>query len=348
MNAKPSVLVVTGIAVVAVAYLAVSSTRAASERNAAPAGPTPRGEVVAPGRVEAASDVIDLGFEQSGRVIAVEVGEGERVKKGQVLARLDDRVAVARLARAEAARDVTRARRDAAFRGSRVAEIRAAEADVDVARARARNDAGERQRGDRLAGSLAIPSAEVDRLRHGAEAAAASLMAAEARLALVREGTRGEMKRAALAEVAAAEAEAEEARVLLAQTQLRAPIDGVVLRVHSRVGEQVSMMPPTVVMSLADLDRLQVRAEVDEEDIGRVSVDQTGYVRADAYGDRRFPGRVIRVMRDVGRKVMPNDDPRARVDTRVLEVIFTFDTPPSLPLGLRMNLHLPAPPGRRS
>jgi HlyD family secretion protein len=215
-----------------------------------------------------------------------------------------------------------------------------------VARARARNDAGERQRGDRLAGSQAIPSAEVDRLRHGAEAAAAHLAAAEARLTLVREGTRGEMKRAALADVAGAEAELEEARVLLAQTHLRAPIDGVVLRVHSRVGEQVSVMPPTVVMSLADLERLQVRAEVDEEDIGRINLDQTGFVRADAYGDRRFSGRVIRVMRDVGRKALPNDDPRARVDTRVLEVIFKFDAPPSLPLGLRMELHLPVPSSR--
>ncbi|HEY0711317.1 MAG TPA: efflux RND transporter periplasmic adaptor subunit [Polyangia bacterium] len=346
MNAKRSVLVIMVVAGVAVAWVASSSTRAASERTAA-APVSPRAEVVAPGRVEAESDVIDLGFEQSGRIASVEVAEGDRVKKGQVVVRLDDRLAIARVARAEAARDAARARRDAAFRGSRVAEIRAAEADVDVARARARNDAGERQRGDLLAGSRAIPSAEVERLRAGADAAAASLAAAEARLALVREGTRGEMKRAALAEVAAAEAELEEARVLLAQTTLKAPIDGVVLRVHSKLGEQVSVMPPTVVMTVADLDKLQVRAEVDEEDIGRLQVNQAGYVRADAYGARRFPGRIVRIMRDVGRKSMPSDDPRARVDTRILEVIFTFDEPPRLPLGLRMELHLPAPPGHR-
>jgi HlyD family secretion protein len=346
MNTKRSVFLVVLVAGVGLVWFALSSPRAASERTV-PAAAPPRAEVVAPGRVEAESDVIDLGFEQSGRIAAVGVAEGERVKRGQVLVRLDDRLAIARVARAEAARDAARARRDAAFRGSRIAEIRAAEADVDVARARAQSDAGDRKRGDLLAGSRAIPSAEVDRLRAGADATAASLAAAEARLALVREGTRGEMKRAALAEVAAVEAELEEARVLLAQTELKAPIDGVVLRVHSKVGEQVSVMPPTVVMTLADLDRLQVRAEVDEEDVGRLQVNQTGFVRADAYGERRFRGRIVRIMRDVGRRSMPSDDPRARVDTRVLEVIFTFDEPPQVPLGLRMELHLPAPPGHR-
>jgi HlyD family secretion protein len=263
-----------------------------------------------------------------------------------VLARLDDRVARARAARAQAALDAARARRDAAFRGSRGAEIRAVEAEADAARAQARNDATERARADRLLGSQAITSAEAERLRSGAEAAAARAAAAEARLAMVREGTRGELKRAALAEVAAVEAELEEARVVLAQTELRAPADGVVLRRHVEVGEQVSLMPPTIVLNLANLDRLQVRAEVDEEDIARVGVDQIGFVRADAFGERRFPGRITRVMRDLGRKAVRNDDPRARVDTRVLEVIFVFDKTPDLPLGLRMELHLPAPPGR--
>jgi hypothetical protein len=52
-------------------------------------------------------------------------------------------------------------------------------------------------------------------------------------------------------------------------------------------------------------------------------------------------------MRELGRKAMPNDEPRARVDTRVLEVIFHFDTMPELPLGLRMELHVAAPAARR-
>ncbi|HXI55109.1 MAG TPA: efflux RND transporter periplasmic adaptor subunit [Polyangia bacterium] len=311
------------------------------------AAPTERDEVVAPGRVEAETDVIDLGFEQGGRIIALLVNEGDHVSKGQVLARLDDRLAAARVARAQAALDAARARRDAAFRGSRLAEIRAVEAEADAARTQATNEATERARGERLLGKQAITDAEAERLRSGAQASAARAAAADARLAVVREGTRGELKRAAMAEVAGLQAELEETRLLWAQMELRAPTDGVVLRRHAEIGEQVSLVPPTVVLSMANLDKLQVRAEVDEEDIARIGVNQTGFVRVDAYGERRFPGKVVRVMGDLGRKAIRNDDPKARVDTRVLEVIFVFDTTPTLPLGLRVDLHLPVPAGRR-
>ncbi|HET6283003.1 MAG TPA: efflux RND transporter periplasmic adaptor subunit [Polyangia bacterium] len=346
MKAKTLIIVLASAAAVALVWLARASTGGSGGRQAL-SHPMERDEVVAPGRVEGQTDVIDLGFEQSGRIAVLTVGEGDRVIKGQVLVRLDDRLARSRVARAQAALDGARARRDAAFRGSRVAEIKAVEAEADAARVQARSEATERARGDRLLGSQAITSAEAERLRTGAEAAAARSAAAEARLAMVREGTRGELKRAALAEVAAVEAELEETRILLAQTELRSPIDGVVLRRFAEVGEQVSLVPPTIVLAIANLDRLQVRAEVDEEDIARVSLKQVGFVRADAYGERRFPGHVVRVMRDLGRKAIRNDDPRARVDTRVLEVIFVFETTPDLPLGLRMELHLPAPAGRR-
>lgn len=303
-------------------------------------------EVVAPGRVEGASDVIDLGFEQSGRIVALPVNEGDRVTRGQVVARIDDRLARVRVARAEAGLAAARARRDAAFGGSRVAEIRAAEADAEMARAQSRNEASERARGERLLGAKAISPAEADRLRSGAETATARTQAAEARLALVREGTRGELQRAARADVAATEAELEETRLLLAETEIFAPTDGVVLRRRAEVGEQVSLVPPTIVLTLANIDHLQLRAEIDEEDVARVAVGQSGFARADAYADRPFPGRVVRVMRELGRKAVLNDDPRARVDTRVLEVIFQFDRNPELPLGLRMELHVPASPAR--
>src|SRR5687767_15494660 len=61
----------------------------------------PAAEVVAPGTVEAVSERTDLSFEQAGRVTEVLVDEGQKVEKGQVLMRLDDRLPRARVARAE-------------------------------------------------------------------------------------------------------------------------------------------------------------------------------------------------------------------------------------------------------
>jgi hypothetical protein len=104
----------------------------------------------------------------------------------------------------------------------------------------------------------------------------------------------------------------------------------------------VSLVPPTIVVSLADLSHLRLRAEIDEEDIVRVVIGQTGFTTAQAFDGKHFSGRIVEKMGDVGRKgIRSDDDPRARVDTRVLEVLFEFDGTVSLPLGLRMDLHLP-------
>jgi hypothetical protein len=92
---------------------------------------------------------------------------------------------------------------------------------------------------------------------------------------------------------------------------------------------------------MADLSQLEVRAEIDEVDVAAIAVGKHAYATADAFGDRKFPVHVTRITRELGRKTVRDDDPRARVDTRVLEVIVRFDAEPGveLPLGLRMYVH---------
>jgi len=178
-----------------------------------------------------------------------------------------------------------------------------------------------------------------------AESSAGQASAAEARLRLLRQGTREEERREAAAAVAAAAAELEEARVILSQTELRAPSAGTVLRRYVEPGEEVTLQPVTVALAIADLDHLRLRAEVDESDVAKVGAGQAGYATAETFGDRRIAGHVERVLRELGRKRLVTDDPRARVDTRVLEVLFVPDAPqPELPLGLRMDVHLLAAP----
>jgi HlyD family secretion protein len=339
-NKKALLLAVVGTGFAA---FLVARTQMRSPERAALAAPRPAdAEVVAPGRVEGRDRVLSLAFEQTGRIVSLPVKEGQRVKKGDLLAMLDDRIAKARLAQAEAALMGARARRDLAFKGSRSEELRAAEADLDSARAQAKSQALEHGRAERLVRDNAIPAAENDRIQAAADSSSAQVAAAEARLSLLRNGTRGELKRAAIAELAAAEATVDEARALLDQTRLLAPCDGTLVRRFMSEGELVTFMPPSPVVSLADTSRLRLRAEVDEEDIASVAVGQTGYTTAIAFGGQRFPGRVVEKMRDIGRKGVRNeDDPRARVDTRVLEVLFEFEGEASLPIGLRMDLHIP-------
>jgi multidrug resistance efflux pump len=336
-----SVLVV---AAAGVGFAVVEGRGQADAGRAAAIAKGPR-ELVAPGKVEAVGETLSLAFEQAGRVVEVTVHEGDRVQKGQLLARLDDRLARARVLRAEAALAAAEAHRDEAQRGARPEEIRQAQAEADAARAQARERALAHGRASTLVSQAAISRAEADAAESSASAAAGQAGAADARLSLLRRGSRSEEKRIAEAQVAAAAADLEEARVLLSQTQLVAPQAGTILRRLVEPGEQVILLPPTVVVSMADVDHLQLRAEVDESDVAAVALEQRGYATAETFGDRKVPGRVVRLMGELGRKRLVTDDPRARIDTRVLEVLFVPDAPqPALPLGLRMDVHLGATP----
>jgi multidrug resistance efflux pump len=297
-------------------------------------------ELIAPGAVQAANDPAALSFEAQGRVAEVLVEEGQLVRANEVLARLDTRLAKASLLRAEANLAASKARRDALLHGSRPEEIREAEAQAETARAHSRDADRRRTRTEKLFQTRIVSEAEFDDANESANAARAQLDAAEAHLTLINRGARAEARQEAIAAVAAAEAELEEARAVIAQHELRAPIDGVVLRRNVEVGERVVTTPPKTLLTLVDRSKLEIRAEIDEADIGRVRVGQAGFATAAAFGDKTFSGHVVKIQGELGRKAIRVDDPRARVDTRILEVRFALDAPAELPIGLRMDLHL--------
>jgi multidrug resistance efflux pump len=298
--------------------------------------------LVAPGRVETVHDPVALAFEATGRIAEIDVDEGAAVKSGQVLARLDDRLPKARLAAAEAAVAQADAHYRLAVRGPRGEDIAAAKAELDAATAEADHRASEATRSEKLGATGAVASASVDADDAAARVARASATAATARYQALVKGTRSEQIAEAAAALDAARAERDAAKVALDQTILRAPHDGMILRRMGELGALVTTMAPAPVVTMADLSQLEIRAEVDEADVAAIAVGKPAYATADAYGDRKFPIRVARITHELGRKTVRDDDPRARVDTRVLEVIARFDNAPStdLPLGLRMYVHV--------
>jgi multidrug resistance efflux pump len=298
--------------------------------------------VIAPGRVEPVHDPVRLAFEAQGRIAEILVDEGDAVRAGQVLARLDGRLAAARAAAAEAGLAQARARYTLARRGPRAEDVAAARADADAAAAAAQHRGAEQARSEQLGRVGALAATVVDADDASARVAAAQAAAAVARYQSLARGTRTEQVEEAAAAIALAQAELDAARVTLDQTVLRAPSDGVILRRTGEVGALVTLMAPATILSMADLGQLEIRAEIDEADVAAIAPGQAAYATADAYGERRFPVKLSRVTRELGRKTVRDDDPRARVDTRVLEVIARFDGAPgvALPLGLRMQLHV--------
>jgi multidrug resistance efflux pump len=298
--------------------------------------------LVAPGRVEPERDVVRLGFEAQGRIAEILVDEGDAVTANQVLARLDDRLARARVAAAEAGLAQAKARYLLARRGPRAEDLDAARAEADAAAAAAAHRGAEQARSAQLGKVGAVADATVDADDAAARVAAAQASAATARYHSLARGTRTEQVEEAAAAIALAQAELDAARVALDQTMLRAPSDGVILRRMAEVGMLVTTMTPAPVVAMADLRQLEIRAEVDEADLAAISVGQAAYATADAFGDRKFPVHVTRITHELGRKTARDDDPRARVDTRVMEVIARFDGKPTaaLPIGLRMSVHV--------
>ena len=298
--------------------------------------------LVAPGRVEPERDAVKLAFEMQGRLVELLVDEGASVTKGQVLARLDDRMARARVVAAEAGLAQAKARYTLARRGPRAEDLAAARAEADAAAAAAAHRGAEQERSEQLGKVGAVADSIVDADGAAARVTAAQAAAATARFRSLAKGTRPEQIQEAAAAIQLAQAELDAAKVALDQTVLRAPRDGVILRRYAEVGTLVTVTPVTPILSLADLRKLQIRAEVDEADVASIAVGQQAYATADAFGARKFPVRITRITHELGRKTVRDDDPRARVDTRVLEVTAAFDGAPGveLPLGLRMSVHV--------
>jgi ABC exporter DevB family membrane fusion protein len=328
--------------IASVAALLAWTLRPAIEKTApatvlAKSSPSPY--VVGAGRVEPVSEEIKIGAELDGRLAAVNVEEGARVRRGQVLARLVNEDFAARVAAAAASVAEREAARDRIVNGARAEERRESEAQVGEAEAVLANARAELERRRGLLGRGAISRTEFDSAEREERVAAARLEAARERSALVKADAREDERRRAEAELAAAKARLAEAQALYEKTFLRSPVEGVVLRKHLRTGESVRAGEQAVV-TLGDTARLRVRVDVDETDVAKVRVGQPVFVKAEAYGEEKFAGRVVRIGEILGRKNVRTDEPTERVDKKILETLVDLDPAVRLPVGLRVDAYI--------
>src|SRR5690606_38273577 len=104
--------------------------------------------------------------------------------------------------------------------------------------------------------------------------------------------------RAAEFSVKSAEASVAEALEQLTKTRIFSPISGTISALNVEKGERVvgtSMMTGTEMMVVADLDKMEVQAEVNENDIVKVSLNDTAFIEVDAYLNRKFKGLVTEI-----------------------------------------------------
>ncbi len=216
--------------------------------------------IAAPGTVEPVEEA-EIASQILGRVVEVRVKDGDAVKKDDLLVKLDDTDAKARLDSARA----------------RIERLKGAIGQALIELDKAQRDA---ERAERLANrGVSTPTELAD--------ARTDLTKAQASLSMGRN------------ELAESEALYRTSQQDLLRTEIRSPIDGVVSGLEVEVGEVViagtTNLPGTVLMTVADLSRMQVRADVDETDVALVRPGQESRIFLQSDLTRAIPGRVDRV-----------------------------------------------------
>ncbi|HET9226475.1 MAG TPA: efflux RND transporter periplasmic adaptor subunit [Thermoanaerobaculia bacterium] len=255
---------------------------------------TASGEVVA-------SRYADIGSSVMGRLVDLEVAEGQRVARGAVLARIDP---------VQAESDATAA----------VAQLRALEAEAAAARARAEETKRALTRSTALNADGVLPRAELDSAQAADDTARAQAEAAERRVAQGR-------------------AQVRRAQDALAKTEITAPMDGVITRLAVREGEMVVMgvqnQPGTILMTLSDLSTINAEVKVAEADVLRLKPGQPAFVTLEAAPGRELPGRVV----EIGASALPVTG--AGAAAREFRVVVRLDEPdPALRPGLTCDVRI--------
>jgi HlyD family secretion protein len=229
-----------------------------------------------------------LGFQVNGRIEQLLVDEGERVSKGQEIARIADADYVLAVNRASAEVDAVKAALAALEAGTRSQELKVAEATLDQARAEQRFAESEVKRLRSLVTKKAASQEQLDQAEMQLDVAHATVSRAKQQLLLLQEGPRQEAIDQARAELAAHNSALHSAEQQLAYVHLYSPVDGTVTLRHAEAGEVVAAGQP--VFTVAELTQPWVRAYLNESHLGSVRLGQKVTVRVDGVQDKTFPG----------------------------------------------------------
>jgi HlyD family secretion protein len=237
------------------------------------------GTIVVSGNIEAHQSVLGFKTVQS-RIVDLPFNEGQWVKAGTLISRVDDADYRQQVMMARAALDVQTHQLAAAEQNLAAAKktVESDSADLELANvefSRADNlmkkGAGTIEARDQTSAILKKSNAAIERDR-------ALEKSAERQVELARANIRNAEEALKLAEI------------VLGYTTLVAPFDGVITVRQAELGE--IMVPGTPVVTLADLDHIWLRAYINETDIGKIRLDQGAVVTTDTYPGKRYKGRV--------------------------------------------------------
>lgn len=233
---------------------------------------------------------VQVSFRIPGKIEERLVSEGDLVKAGQVVARLDSKDLAQEIAQRKAQVTAAQAVLTELTAGSRPEEIAQAEAVLERAEAEGTRAKLEFERQKKLFEREVISQREFDGAKTTLDGAQARIREAKEMHSLVRKGPRQE-------KIDQGKAGMEQAKQALALAETRkgysvavSPLSGIVLSENSEAGEYVS--PGTPVVTIGDLSRVYLRAYINETDLGRVKVGQTVRLATDTFPGKTYLGKI--------------------------------------------------------
>lgn len=218
---------------------------------------------------------VKLSPDVSGEIIELYVKEGDQISKGDLLAKINPEIYISTYERSVAALNTQQAN---------LANAKARLAQVKSQFINAKNSF---ERNDKLHKEKAISESEYDAAKSAFEVAQAEVNASE------------ESVRAAEFNIKSAEAGVKESKENLSKTSIFAPVGGTISKLNVEKGERVAgasqFSSGTEILRIANLQTMEVNVSVNENDIVRVTLNDTALVEVDAYQNRKFKGIVTEI-----------------------------------------------------
>ncbi|HET6266684.1 MAG TPA: efflux RND transporter periplasmic adaptor subunit [Acidobacteriota bacterium] len=295
--------------------------------------------VAAEGRISVKPDHrAVLSAEVAGRIETILVDNLSPVHKGQVLAVIYNTDMDKRIRQTQASFQSAKADYMELANGSRVedvqeaaANVRKAQADLELAQ---QNEARDHQ----LLEEGVIARSRYDATIAELKRAKSALEAAQQSYDRIHNGARRESIDAAQARMVSEQFAADSLKASYAKTEVRSPLDGIVILRYRNVSEFADVGDP--ILEVADLSQLIVDAEINETDAGRVHDGQKAIVTTDAFPGKEFAARVYEVSEALRKRTQDPDDPAVVVDQKILPVKVEFLQPVPLKLGMKVYLKI--------
>ncbi|MHC1759788.1 MAG: HlyD family secretion protein [Negativicutes bacterium] len=250
-------------------------------------GRTEKG-ITATGTIEVTKT--DITPKIGGYLMELTIKEGDAVKRGQRIAKIDRPDLKAQLLRDEAALSKAKAELRDLEKGARSQELQEAAAKMAGAQSQAVKAQTDFERYSRLFKEGAISTQQLDASRSAHEVATNALLAAQSRYSLLQSGNRPETIEAQRLEVERSEAVLAGSRSQIADMTVASPLSGRVLSKNYEVGEYINA--GVSIATLGDLQDCWVKVYVSTEQLGQIRLGQSVKVKIDAYPDKTFKGAI--------------------------------------------------------